>query len=105
MYHFEALEDVVSTLDRLSQRDPPLASILPRQPGTKESRYTHLFSGQPEASGSVSMARALSPANLVMQSTSSTTDRLNKLEEEVTNLRHELSEVQQQLASFRKQFD
>src|SRR3981081_3397888 len=50
MYHFEAREDVVSTLDRLTQREPPLAAILPRQPGTKESRYTHLFSGQPEAS-------------------------------------------------------
>src|SRR4030088_987692 len=62
MYHFEALEDVVSTLDRLSQREPPLAAILPRQPGTKESRYTHLFSGQPEAS-SVSVARALLPAD------------------------------------------
>src|SRR5438105_4315097 len=44
MYHFEALDDVVSTLDRLSQREPSLARILPRQPGTKESRYTHLFS-------------------------------------------------------------
>jgi uncharacterized protein YceH (UPF0502 family) len=47
MYHFEALEDVVSTLDRLAQREPPLACMLPRQPGTKESRYMHLFSGEP----------------------------------------------------------
>jgi len=105
MYHFDSLEDVVSTLDRLSQRDPPLAAILPRQPGTKESRYTHLFSGHPEVSGSVNVARALSPANLATGSTSSTTDRLAQLEEEVTNLRHDLSEVQQQLAAFRKQFD
>src|SRR5438132_3077824 len=28
MYHFETLDDVVSTLDRLAQRDPPLAAIL-----------------------------------------------------------------------------
>src|SRR5580693_8813560 len=47
MYHFEALDDVVSTLDRLAQREPSLTAILPRQPGTKESRYTHLFSGNP----------------------------------------------------------
>src|SRR6267378_751186 len=32
VYHFETLDDVVSTLDRLAQRDPPLAAILPRQP-------------------------------------------------------------------------
>src|SRR3977135_1157171 len=37
MYHFDSLDDIISTLDRLSQRDPPLAAILPRQPGTKES--------------------------------------------------------------------
>src|SRR5499425_2292741 len=35
MYHFEALEDVVSTLDRLAHREPPLSAVLPRQPGTK----------------------------------------------------------------------
>src|SRR3984957_12761290 len=45
MYRFEALDDVVSTLDRLAQREPALVAILPRQPGTKESRYMHLFAG------------------------------------------------------------
>jgi hypothetical protein len=105
MYHFEALDDVVSTLDRLSQREPPLSAVLPRQPGTKESRYTHLFSGEPEGSDGVSVARAPSPANLTTGSTSTTSDRVTRLEEEVRNLRHELSEVQQQLAAFRKQFE
>src|SRR5207302_8713563 len=52
MYHFEALDDVISTLDRLAQREPPLARVLPRQPGTKESRYTDLFSGEPPISDS-----------------------------------------------------
>ena len=99
MYRFEALDDVVSSLDRLSQRDPPLARVLPRQPGTKESRYMHLFSGEPQES---SVARALSPANDV---SSFAGDRLTILEDEVTRLRKELSEVQQQLASFRKQFE
>jgi uncharacterized protein len=111
MYHFEALEDVVSTLDRLAQREPPLARILPRQPGTKESRYMHLFSGEPPSiegaeppsmDGVASVARALPPATAVSESTSA---RLATLEEEVTRLRAELSEVQQQLAAFRKQFE
>src|SRR6516165_3577459 len=43
MYHFDALEDVVATLDRLAQRESPLVCILARQPGTKEYRYMHLF--------------------------------------------------------------
>jgi hypothetical protein len=104
MYHFEALDDVVSTLDRLAQREPPLAVVLPRQPGTKESRYMHLFSGEPPMSdvADVSVARAPSPATA---SANSTADRLAILEEEVTRLRQELAEVQQQLAAFRKQFE
>jgi uncharacterized protein YceH (UPF0502 family) len=112
MYHFEALDDIVSTLDRLAQRQPPLAAILPRQPGTKESRYTHLFSGEPAADiaeptnvgrtlPSTSSGQALSAS----PDTNSTANRLSTLEEEVARLRQQLSEVQQQLATFRKQFE
>jgi uncharacterized protein YceH (UPF0502 family) len=104
MYHFEALDDIVSTLDRLAQREPPLARVLPRQPGTKESRYTHLFSGErPEQPG---VERAPTPASAYSASNASAgNDRLSQLEAEVSRLRAELSEVQQQLASFRKQFE
>ncbi len=102
MYHFEALDDIVSTLDRLAQRDPPLAAILPRQPGTKESRYMHLFSG---AAPEPSVGAGVSPAHPATGSAASTTERIAHLEQEVSILRHELSEVQQQLAAFRKQFE
>jgi uncharacterized protein YceH (UPF0502 family) len=108
MYHFEALDDVVATLDRLAQREPPLARVLPRQPGTKESRYTHLFSGGPvipegsEYPAPADVTRATSPATAVANPT---VERLATLEEEVSRLRAELSEVQQQLATFRKQFE
>ena len=100
MYHFEALEDVVSTLDRLSHRDPPLAAALPRQPGTKETRYMHLFSG--EAPQQVNVERTPPSANA---SIGSTADRISALETEVASLRRELAEVHQQLATFRKQFE
>jgi uncharacterized protein YceH (UPF0502 family) len=46
MHRFEELSDVQSTLQRLMQREPPLAMVLPRQPGTKEARYAHLLSGE-----------------------------------------------------------
>ncbi len=99
MYRFEALDDIVSTLDRLSQRQPPLAAVLPRQPGTKESRYMQLFSGD-------NVARAPSPADSAHTSSrSSDDDRLDYLENEVLELKRELAEMQQQLDSFRKQFD
>src|SRR5437879_1341000 len=46
MYRFQELEDVHATIEKLSQREPPLVAVLPRQPGTKESRYMQLFSGE-----------------------------------------------------------
>ena len=103
MYRFEALDDVVSTLDRLAQREPPLARVLPRQPGTKEPRYTQLFSGEPptsQAPGSADVAPAPSYAG-----SGSASARLTTLEAEVSRLRQQLSEVQEELAAFRKQFE
>jgi uncharacterized protein YceH (UPF0502 family) len=103
MYHFEGLDDVVSTIDRLGQREPPLARVLPRQPGTKESRYTHLFSGEaPEQEAGQPNSSTYPAGN---SPTTSTGERLAQLEEEVARLRQELSEVQQQLAAFREQFE
>jgi uncharacterized protein YceH (UPF0502 family) len=94
MYRFEALDDVHAALDRLSQRQPPLVAVLPRQPGTKESRYMHLFSG-----GAVSVEPARAAENPSSQ------DRLTILESEVAELREEIAGMQEQLAAFRKQFE
>jgi uncharacterized protein len=110
MYHFEALEDIVATLDRLAHRDPSLAQVLPRQPGTKESRYTHLFSGEPlMPAEDANIARADTneprPPSPATAGTTGASDRVRMLEEEVSRLREEISEVQQQLANFRKQFE
>jgi len=44
MHHFEEIADVLVGLQKLMEREPALAAVLPRQPGTKESRYAHLFS-------------------------------------------------------------
>jgi uncharacterized protein YceH (UPF0502 family) len=101
MYHFDALDDVVSTLDRLAQREPPLVSILPRQPGTKEARYTHLFSGDVPEQSYVSRAAPASPTG----ASGPLAERVTALESEVSDLRAEVAEFQQQLASFRKQFE
>ena len=97
MYRFEALDDIISTLDRLTQRHPPLAAILPRQPGTKESRYMQLFSGDaPPAE--------INPVRPPARS-SPDEDRLSHLENEILELKREVAEINQQLASFRKQFE
>ena len=101
MYRFEALDDVVSTLDRLSQREPPLVRALARQPGTKEVRYVHLFSGEPPEHLMQPPVARPAPA----MADDSNSDRIAALEQEVSRLRTELTDVQQQLASFRKQFE
>jgi uncharacterized protein YceH (UPF0502 family) len=100
MYRFEALEDVHAALDRLSQREPPLVVVLPRQPGTKESRYMHLFSG-----GAVPAEPARAAENLSRVENPSREDRLTILESEVAELREEIAGMQEQLAAFRKQFE
>jgi len=97
MYRFEALEDVQSTLQKLMQREPPLAKILPRQPGTKEARYAHLLGGDVQAWEAAPAAAGAS--------TSDDSARIARLEEEVANLRQEVADLKQQLASFRKQFE
>jgi uncharacterized protein len=97
MYRFEALDDVHATLERLSQRRPPLVAMLPRQPGTKESRSMHLLSGAD--------VPVESPAPQLPANTSSESARLANLDNEVTELKREIAEIRRQLAEFRKQFE
>jgi len=99
MHRFETLEDVQSAVQKLMQREPPLAKVLPRQPGTKESRYAHLLAGDVvEAEGPAQAGAAVerNPANA---------ERIARLEEEVVELRREVGEVKDQLERFRKQFE
>jgi len=99
MYRFEELSDVQSTLQRLIERDPPLVRMLPRQPGTKESRYAHLLCGEVE--GWEAPAEASAPP------THASTDdgRIARLESEVEELRKELAELRGQMEAFRRQFE
>jgi uncharacterized protein YceH (UPF0502 family) len=99
LHHFEALDDVQSALQKLMQREPPLAKVLPRQPGTKESRYAHLLAGDV-----VEVETPVHAATAVQQS-SADADRITRVEEEVAELRREVGEVKDQLERFRRQFE
>jgi uncharacterized protein YceH (UPF0502 family) len=98
MYRFEELSDVQATLQRLIDREPALVKMLPRQPGTKESRYAQLLGGESEV-WMASAATALAPAGATDD------DRFSRLESEVSDLRRALAELKQQMESFRKQFE
>ncbi|WP_316788212.1 YceH family protein [Pedobacter frigoris] len=48
LYEFESLEEVQSTLERLSEPELPYVLQLARRAGQKEMRYTHLLGGMPD---------------------------------------------------------
>jgi uncharacterized protein YceH (UPF0502 family) len=98
LHHFETLDDVQSALQKLMQREPPLAKVLPRQPGTKESRYVHLLAGDVIVPDTPQSAAAASHS-------SADNDRIARLEEEVTTLRSEVADLKEQLERFRRQFE
>jgi len=100
MYRFETLDDVQSALQRLMDREPTLVRILPRQAGTKESRYMHLFAGDAGIPAETEQ-RNISPSRSEKTLDNS---RLGLLEDEVAALRHEVSQLKQQFADFRDQF-
>jgi len=99
MHSFEGLDAVQASLQKLMQREPPLAAVLPRQPGTKESRYAHLLTGPIDAAEFA----AQGPPPVV--AVSGTDMRVLRLEEQVASLRNEVSELKQMFEGFRKQFE
>src|SRR5438445_1774257 len=98
MYRFEALDDVVSTVQKLMDRQPPLVRVLPRQPGTKESRYVHLFAGD--------TFPPLTPetANSRVRPESPDEQRIANLEAEVAALKRDFQELKRQVSEFTEQF-
>jgi uncharacterized protein YceH (UPF0502 family) len=100
MHKFEDLGIVQSTLQRLLKREPPLVTVLARQPGTKEARYAHLLSGEVEAPPQNSAAAGISAPG-----GASGGERIARLEARVDNLQSEITDLKQQFATFRKQFE
>ena len=119
MHPFEDLESVISALQRLAKREPPMVSILPRQHGTKEARYAHLLGDSSPFEVAASEAVAVeAPDNARAQASLGTpTSRLAPsgaaqpfpsvaaLAEEVAELRQQIADLQSQFAAFRKQFE
>jgi uncharacterized protein YceH (UPF0502 family) len=95
MYRFETLDDVQSTLQRLADRQPSLIAVLPRQLGTKESRYMHLFSGGAPPAGEITLTSR--PEN-------SEDERIANLEAEVSSLKRVVEDLRRQVLEFTEQF-
>jgi uncharacterized protein YceH (UPF0502 family) len=98
LYSFDDISSVQSTLDRLASREAateltahpsatgPLVAILPRQPGSRESRYTHLLSGTPAISEPAPSSSLLCPPSLA--------ERVTELESALNHLSETLATLQ-----------
>jgi uncharacterized protein YceH (UPF0502 family) len=102
MYAFEDLEAVHSALHLLMRREPPLVKILPRQSGTKESRYMHLLSGDTAPKEHEPTERPAGTQGSAKISHDE--DRIAQLEAEIMELRRELNTLREQFAVFQKNF-
>jgi hypothetical protein len=92
LHEFADNDAVVEALNSLIEREgEPLAVILPRTPGRKDSEYMHLFSGQIDLEAHVEKARST-----VVASTSARSS-MAELEQRVSDLEAEVSELRKLL--------
>ena len=96
MHPFEEISDVIAGLQKLMEREPPLAAVLPRQPGTKESRYAHLLSGAVE---SIPVAATVPHAIESAAGADEQTNRIAQLESTVAELQRELAGLKEKIDS------
>jgi uncharacterized protein len=89
LYGFGSLDSVLTGLDSLASKELPMVLHLPKRPGQKESRYTHLLSGD------VNIEEFETQNELVKIPSS-------KLEERVTALEMELAELKEKLSDLLK---
>lgn len=101
LYAFPTLDDVQKVITNLE--DMKLVSKLPRQPGRKEARYTHLLSGMPQEKPVETTIIRQRVAPEIDRS--SDNDRINKLQEQIDELREEIKSLQAEFAGFKSQFD
>jgi len=88
-YRFADLSSVEGYLEDMATRTPPLVVKLPRAPGAREARWTHLYCGTPDLSAALKPVHA-SPAPVedgVAQRLAALEARVTQLEDEVTRLK------------------
>ena len=84
MHEFSDMQEVEQTLEGLAAReDGPYVVRLAREPGKRESRYMHLFSGDVDAASATAVSDRL-------ENNDSLAARVEVLEEEVAGLKQRL---------------
>jgi uncharacterized protein YceH (UPF0502 family) len=94
LHPFASLEETEEALRRLADDDEPLAMELPRRPGQKEIRWTHLVGDVMAAPEPEEVLEAADPSAPPRPGLAS---RVQQLEETVERLAAELEELKKQL--------
>ena len=99
LHRVDELTDVAAGLQKLLEREPALVAVLPRQPGTKESRYAHLLSGGVESlpAAHAEAAYASRVGEQEARPDAGQEERIVQLEATVAELRHEVAALRQKI--------
>ena len=106
LHSFAEIADVLAGLQKLAERTPSLVAVLPRQPGTKESRYTHLFCGPVESvAASVAQTTYAAPVatHVFVQQSAAPDDPAH--EPRILHLEAQVAELEQKIDMLNKRFD
>lgn len=96
LHDFADVSEVEQTLTALGQReDGPFCVRLAREPGKRESRYMHLFSGEVSH---VALASEDEPLSASVADSSALEERVAALESEVAELKQRLEHLLERLA-------
>jgi uncharacterized protein len=94
MAPFSEVGQVEAALESLRTReDGPFVVRLPREPGRRDSRYAHLFSGAVAVPAIEDEPQTVAVSNVA----AATPSRLDRLEEQVRRLREELDDMKRRL--------
>ena len=94
LHQFADNADVVTALNGLIEREgDPLVVKLPRTPGRKDSEYMHLFGGPIDIEAHAAAAEAARPASPKRSGVGELSERVERLEAEVEELKTKLSEL------------
>jgi uncharacterized protein YceH (UPF0502 family) len=106
LHSFAEIADVLAGLQKLSDRSPSLVAVLPRQPGSKESRYTHLLCGPVElvaARAAPTAYAAPVAAHTFLRHSATPEDPA--LEPRIAHLEARVNELEQKLDTLNKKID
>jgi uncharacterized protein YceH (UPF0502 family) len=97
LHRFDEIGEVLAGLQKLMEREPALVAVLPRQPGTKESRYAHLLSGTVESAVAADSASVKREGVLNAVQDAGHEDRIAQLEATVAELHQEVVALRQKI--------